>query len=76
MAAPKPENIELLTSEIIRGVRCRATDPIDMEFLFEGDPELHAEVTALRLGAEAQAHRAVADAADKIAQIVAKKKKP
>jgi len=55
---------------------CLATDPIDMEFLFDGDPEAEAEVTAVRLAAHAQAHRAIADAADKIAQIVSKKKKP
>ncbi len=74
MAPSSEEKLELLTVDLLRGVRCLATDYIDMEYLFEGDPEAQAEVTAVRLTAEAQAHRVIAEAADKIAQIVSKKK--
>ena len=74
MAPSNEEKIHLVTAELIRGVRCLATDPIHMEYLFEGDPETLAQVTAVRLGAEAQAHRVIADAADKIAEIVNKRK--
>jgi hypothetical protein len=75
MAPSDEEKFELVKASLLRGVQCRATDPIYMEYLFEGDPETQAEVTAVRLNAEAQACRAVADAAEKIAQIVSRKKK-
>jgi len=74
---PKFEGENVLAAALAQMFICRATDPIDMHYLFEGDPDSQAEVTEVRLAAEAQAHRVIADAADKIAQIVAKKtKKP
>jgi hypothetical protein len=74
--APSPEEkMELLAANLRRGIRCLATDYIDMEYVFEGDPEAQAEVLAVRMNAEAHAHRVIAEAADKIAQIATKNKK-
>jgi hypothetical protein len=76
MAPPPEDKMDLLAADLIRGIRCLCTDYIDMEYVFEGDPEAQAEVLAVRMNAEAQAHRVIADAADKIAQIASKRKTP
>lgn len=76
MAPPPEEKIDLLAAELVRGIRCLCTDYIDMEYVFEGDPDAQAEVLAVRMNAEAQAHRVIADAAEKIAQIANRRRTP
>jgi hypothetical protein len=50
---------------------CPATDPIGMEFVFEGDPAIRAQLLAIRLETVANVYRNIADGAAKAAKIVA-----
>ena len=49
-------------------IRCLATDAIDMDHLFQVDPELSKVVTAIRLEADAKVHQTMADAATQAAK--------
>jgi len=49
-------------------IRCLATDPIDMDHLFQVDPELSKQVTAIRLETDAKIHQTMADAAAQAAK--------
>ena len=73
MPVPPDEKIAALAPEWVWGIRqCLATDPIGMEFTFEGDPAIRRQLAAVRLEAVATAYRAVADASAKAAAILAK----
>ena len=70
MPVSPEEKISALAPELIWGGRhCMATDPIAMEYVFEGDPAMRAQLAAIRLTAAAQVFRTIADATEKAAQI-------
>jgi hypothetical protein len=65
------EKIAALAPELLWGGRhCMATDPIAMEYVFEGDPAARNQLAAVRLNAAAQVFRVIADATEKAAQIL------
>jgi hypothetical protein len=71
MPVAPEEKISAVAPELIWGGRhCMATDPIAMEYVFEGDPALWAQLAAVRLTAAAQVFRAIAEATEKAAQLM------
>jgi hypothetical protein len=71
MPVSPEERISAVAPELVWGGRhCMATDPIAMEYVFEGDPALRGRLAAVRLAAAAQVFRAIAEATEKAAQIM------
>jgi hypothetical protein len=75
MPSSNEDKIAAVSAELLRGwggghLPGIHTDPIFMEYLFEGDPAVKAQLGALRLNAAAKIYRAAAEATESAAKIV------
>lgn len=76
MAKPKPTTSAFSASEIseLRAAILRRPPPIgdwvDMEYIFQSDPGLAKQMTALRLETQSEVFRAMADGASKAAKLM------
>ena len=69
------ERIAALSHQWGWGHQCLATDPIGMEYQFEGDPEIRRELAAIRLNTHAEVFQKVADASAAAAKVLSAKRR-
>jgi hypothetical protein len=75
MGQTPEERIAAIAPQLTWGHHCLATDPIGMEYQFEGDPAIRRELAAIRLDAISTVFHKVADASSAAAKVMSAKAK-
>ena len=75
MSHTPEERIAAFSNQWGWGHHCLATDPIGMEYQFEGDPEIRRELAAIRLNTHAEVFQKVADTSAAAAKVLSAKRR-